>query len=766
MCFTEPLLNIENKDKPKAPEFVFRPKARLMELLGEQLIKNHNIALFELVKNGYDADASKVEITLLEINSKEDGVIEVQDDGDGMSFETVTQVWLEPANKHKADFRDNGNRTKKNRSPIGEKGVGRFAVQRLGTQVEMVTKSKGEDEVVVSIDWDDFLKNEYLDEAGIQVKKRTPKVFKKSSTGTRITISGLRTSWKRGDVRKLYRSVSSMTPPDLNPTSENIDLRFKSKEVDKQNTFTVDLNLLPNQGWLEGLFSPETATSNALFVFDFEISDEGMKYVYQYKPYEAIIAEYPKHISKRSVPKDLKDLYLDVGHGVNFFKYEAPELKISKAKNFKKRKDTPKLGRRDKDNPQALGIGKVKGRILGFDFDQDIYERYIKDETGGLVDYVRDNGGIRIYRDSLRVYNYGEPNDDWLQLDHRRVQSPTRRFGARQLMGAIHLDLNDSNELIENTNREGFVENAALEELRHIMMSVLNEFEVERNKDKSVLKKILRYPPGEVGLVDPKKSSNVERLIDDLRETVASNKIYRPLVSHVDRVDKAYSETRDALMSAAGAGLGLVTVFHELERGVRGLHHSIMEGIEPVKLELMSTELISVLEGAMYMVSVKQFETISASRLLNYVLLTQEGRFKKHGITFLNGFSENKSIDFEIKGVRRILTSVLVNLLDNAIYWVDFKGEKEKYIWVGTTDDLDGPAIVIADSGDGFRDTPEDVIAPFFTRRETGMGIGLYFADMAMKSHSGRLSFPEQHAIEVPKVAVGARVAMVFKGDN
>jgi len=553
-----------------------------------------------------------------------------------------------------------------------------------------------------------------------------------------------------------------MTPPNLNPTKEPINEIFKTKKIKKANEFNINLEIEPNKGWLEGLFDPATAAEHALFVFDFCISNEGMQYIYRYRPYAGILKEYPKHVLSRSLPEnDPGKKYIDLGSGVSFYKFSPPGLKISKSSNLIKRAKVVDLRAKTKNRPDALGIGTIKGRILGFDFDKDIYDRYIKDETGGLVDYVRDNGGVRVYRDGLRVYNYGEPNDDWLQLDHRRVQSPTKKFGARQLMGAVHLDLDESNRLIENTNREGFVENEALEELRHAMMSVLNEFEVERNKDKSNLKRILRYAPGEVGLANPEKSKNVERLIDDLKDVVRTNKQYKPLVSKVERVDQAYTETRDALMSAAGAGLGLVTVFHELERGVRALHGSIMDGIDPERLELMSTELVSILEGAMYMVSAKKLEVITASKLVSYVLLTQGNRFRKHGITFLNGFSENKTHDFEIKGVRRILTAVLVNLLDNAIYWTDFKDSDKKYIWVGASRDLDGPAIAIADTGNGFRDAPEDLIKPFFTRRETGMGIGLYFADMAMKSHSGRLAFPEKGAID------GACVAMVFnEGTN
>lgn len=102
----------------------FRPKARIMELLGEQLIKNHTLALFELVKNSYDADASEVNLNLVNID-KDNGTIIVKDDGYGMSFQTVTEVWMEPAHGHKLEKRIKGIRTEKGRLQVGEKGVGR-----------------------------------------------------------------------------------------------------------------------------------------------------------------------------------------------------------------------------------------------------------------------------------------------------------------------------------------------------------------------------------------------------------------------------------------------------------------------------------------------------------------------------------------------------------------------------------------------------------------------------------------------------------------
>lgn len=720
----------------------FRPKARIMELLGEQLIKNHTLALFELVKNSYDADATAVELNLYKID-QESGEIRVKDNGYGMSYKVVTEVWMEPANGHKLEKRLKDERTDKGRLQVGEKGVGRFAVHRLGTKIRMITKAKDSPEVVVKIDWEEFSKSDYLDEAKVNIYERAPLVFKGNDTGTYIKISNLKQKWRRGEVRKLYRSVKAMTVQPL------ADQHVKQPNSD---IFNVDFNITPPNTWLNDLFDPDLAESQSLFTFDFELSNSGLCYTYNFKPYNSIKADYAGIITDRSTTVTLEN--------PEFFRHNYPQDGENR-KERSKRIKRPNLYKNTK-SPEGIGIGKLKGRFIGFDFDKEIM-RYIKDEKGGLEEYVKQQGGVKVYRDGLRVYNYGEPGDDWLGLDHRRIQGPTRKFGSKQIIGEVHLNLLDSSELKEKTNREGFVENDAYNELVYAMLCVISQFEAERNKDKRKLKDALNTVPGDSK--SPAKKKGIEELLNELEQSVIKDPNLDKQIGNIVRgVGKSYRETRDVMLSAAGAGLGLVTVFHELERGVKGLNASINEQAPIEILQQMSNELVSILQGAMYMVSNNQMEEITASKLVKYALLTQQRRFKRHEIIFLDGFENLPNLDFRIKGMRRMLTSALVNVIDNAIYWLD-EIETPRYIWISPSDDLESPAIIIADNGPGFIDDGVDVVQPFHTRKPAGMGIGLYYTDMVMKSHNGRLSFPEHTSIELPKNLTGAAVALVFKDD-
>ncbi|MBX8472588.1 ATP-binding protein [Pseudomonas sp. RIT778] len=741
----------------------FRPKARIMELLGEQLIKNHTLALFEIVKNSYDADASEVKLTLQNID-QENGIIEIRDDGYGMSFKTVKDVWMEPAHGHKLEKRLEGKRTGKGRLQVGEKGVGRFAVHRLGTKITMVTKSDNTPEVVVNIDWEEFSKSDYLDQAEITISEREAETFVNGATGTYIKISNLKQKWRRGEIRKLYRSVKSMTPAPLTLENQNGD----SEKPKYKDGFEVTFKIEPPKNWLDDLFDPELAESQSLFCFSFELSNKGLHYDYKFTPYAAIKADYHGIIDDRDSPITSENF--------EFFRFKFPE----DGQNWKERNKRPTrpnlyqtietITNGDKDEfkepsikKTGLGIGTLKGKIIGFDFDKEIM-RYIKDEKGGLEEYVKQQGGIKVYRDGLRVYNYGEPGDDWLGLDHRRIQGPTRKFGSKQIIGEIHLELEGSPELKEKTNREGFVENDAYNELVYAMLCIISQFEAERNKDKRRLKDALATAPGKQNNLNNKKG--VEDLLNELEQSVLKNTELDAQIGDLVRgVGKSYRETRDVMLSAAGAGLGLITVFHELERGVKGLNASIQDKAPIDQLQMMSNELVSILQGAMYMVSNKKMEEINASDLVKYALLTQQRRFKRHNITFLDGFKNSPQLDFKIKGMRRMLTSALVNVIDNAIYWLD-ENEAERYIWISPTKELESPAIIIADNGPGFIDGAADIIQPFHTRKPAGMGIGLYYTDLVMKSHAGRLAFPEKHSIETPKVITGAQVGLVFKKEE
>ena len=105
-----------------------------------------------------------------------------------------------------------------------------------------------------------------------------------------------------------------------------------------------------------------------------------------------------------------------------------------------------------------MASAPLSGEFYVYDRDREILSRYADRRL--IERFLDQNGGVRIYRDDMRVYNYGESDDDWLSLDLRRVNSPTRNISRNIVIGTVNLRLETSLQLQEKTNREGFVANA------------------------------------------------------------------------------------------------------------------------------------------------------------------------------------------------------------------------------------------------------------------------------------------------------------------
>ena len=167
------------------------------------------------MKNSYDADSNIVNIYMDNVDDKDSGMIIIEDDGHGMSAEVVEKVWLEPGSDFKTQkIKNLEGSPKHNRLPIGEKGIGRFGVHKLGNIIEMTTKAEGENEVFVKIDWTDFESVKYLEDVPIEIVVRNePEIFKDGKTGTNILISNLRKKWERGIAREVKRAVTALASP-------------------------------------------------------------------------------------------------------------------------------------------------------------------------------------------------------------------------------------------------------------------------------------------------------------------------------------------------------------------------------------------------------------------------------------------------------------------------------------------------------------------------------------------------------------------------
>ena len=187
----------------------FSISPRILSHLGEDLIKNESIALFELIKNSYDACAKYCIVDFSFQNGKLKSLT-IEDDGFGMSKEIIETVWLVVGTdnkKKKLEPNECG------RIPLGEKGIGRLSIHKLGNKITLISKAKNSSEAELSIDWNKLNSAKSIGDFSIELNENSkPKIFL-NATGTKIIIEDLKTDWDRRQLREVYRNITSLNSP-------------------------------------------------------------------------------------------------------------------------------------------------------------------------------------------------------------------------------------------------------------------------------------------------------------------------------------------------------------------------------------------------------------------------------------------------------------------------------------------------------------------------------------------------------------------------
>jgi signal transduction histidine kinase len=677
----------------------------MLLLFGDQLIRDPGIAVFELVKNAYDADATNVTVTLSDVANPSKGMVVVEDNGCGMDWDIITNVWLEPGTDYREQQKRDGERTPKfGRLPLGEKGVGRFAAHKLGRRIRLITRKAGSAEVVVEIDWKKFSGQDYLDATDVEISEREPEHFGGRRTGTRIEVRELQEGMSRGTVRQIHRAVTSICSPFGGP-----------------NEFAATIEVSPDESLLDGLLDVRKVLEAAPYVAICEVNGDQLEYDYEFTPFLGM--ERIGGRKAKGVTMKIPDL-VDLANSAAIF--------------------------------QRIGDVYMEFRI--FDLDPQVLA-FASNDRKGLKDFLRYNGGVRVYRDGIRVYDYGEPGNDWLELGVRRVNHPTRHVTSNQIIGAVHIRGESSRGLIEKTNREGFIEDENYRLFKEIVSFSLAQVELERNKDKQRIRAAYSSRKLKEPVID-----ETEKLKEELRRHPEVEIVLLPLV---EDVEYQYRRMRDDLLTAASAGLTLTTVIHEVEKAIKNVSTAIERNAPIDELKENAVHLNELIEGLTYLTRKTGRLDVQASSIIRKAIYNTNYRLRAHSIDLINGI-EDGNPDFFVKCTQRLIIASLMNLFDNSIFWLRTKGKHERKIYIGTSTNLPGggPAIFVADNGPGFQDPPEMMIEPFMTRKPEGTGLGLHIVDQIMKAHEGRLAFPSREDLGLQDDYVGAIVALQFKGEK
>lgn len=435
-------------------KLAIKPYVRLLKMLGEDLIKDEKTAFIELVKNAYDADATWVTVDFknfgenLNVTAKSEIVIE--DNGDGMTDEILKNEWLNPGTSFKKTRKSSSAVTGKGRILQGEKGIGRFAMFKLGRTIELNTKHQ--DEIIeksISVDLsnydDDFIsklgnnKAELLESIEVILSEVSESTFEKScsiertGTGTRLTISNLNGTWNAKKIKEVYFDIAALQ--SISPIINGWTHDSKLEDFNKGNReFTVNF-------YRDGI---ETSHK---------------------KEYESNLTELLNIIKDKSFLK-VKNGKFDDKKGT--FSYTINDVTNSvkitdqaiKNLNVYKRYFVEERENFDVDN---IECGPFSFEFYIFLLDPKSYNKIESEKYKISSKEEREilkKHRIYLYRDAIRVYPYGDPKDDWLQTDTLRgVFSAGQFFSNDQVVGLIEITHLGNPKLQDKTNREGLISN-------------------------------------------------------------------------------------------------------------------------------------------------------------------------------------------------------------------------------------------------------------------------------------------------------------------
>lgn len=682
--------------KAHAGKAQMRARARLVKLIGDELISDEPVALVELVKNAYDADANVVNVVFEGDDLDNLNRIIVEDDGYGMCLDDILNKWLEPGTISKRGKE----LTPKGRIIQGAKGIGRFASARLAGRLILETKMIDRPGVIVIIDWGIFDDDSYLDDIEIEWEESDPQSL---THGTRITMEALRKKWNENDFRTLHSRLTRLISP------------FKN-------------------------------------VHDFDILLEVPGY-----------ADYSGEVS----PPDMimKPRYKLLGH-LDEDGCFSGDIKIDDS-NIEKF-DKQRL--REKNQPVCCGPFTVE--IRAWDRDTESL-RPFAEQYGFSVSKIRSTlneyCGVSIYRDGFRVHPYGQKGDDWLNLDNRSRQNPTKNLANNQIVASLHIGREANVSLVDRSTREGLVINDEFNDLQEWFKEILNLLEGSRYKAKPRNEDARNDTPLFEGL------SLKEEVGEALKTLGTGHPVAKLMIDADKRIQDKAERIRDylnRLLTLSGLGQMVDHVIHEIGAPLGLINRQV--AVLEKKLLPFIAGMPGTCQGADFKWAKEQVPVkindikgrCEQIHLLRNRLDPQTPAKRGRATIFdvceeientLDLFSvliERQKVVIDsrfpdgplrVQMSRASLGQLLSNLVDNALYWITRQHGKGSggRILIALSAKDSGFVITVNDDGPGVpEEDRERIFDSYYTTKPSGMGLGLFVARLAMEPY-GRLILSE-----------------------
>lgn len=477
----------------------FRVHASLIYKLGESLIADEVTALSELIKNAYDADATICTLTIKtdyveKIDGREcTGYIELSDNGCGMDSAAIINGWLTLSNSPKKKMKKENKTTPiYNRYPLGDKGLGRLSVQKLGRYMQMVTKAVDSDiEFCVIIPWGDFLKNTTIDQIPVTINK---KYISSNKSYTKIIIKDLidPTLWGRSEqINLLTNSINKIVSPFRNESSDfRIFAQINNQKIDTDNTVFNELLLSARAKhtirYCSGKATVVSEIKNAFF-YNRDILPKVMSGEITFS--ETVVNDFVE-----SYKEDISNVSTCFKKGVTLIVMDSCDFPEILAPISYDEMST------DKGGVLFGDPGKFECEVYEYSLDREFldylydnisYSRLI--ERDEYREFISRYHGIKVVRDGFVIQGFGDGDGgDWLGLSSSS-KTKGNYFDLRNdsVIGCVYLTGICNSALKETTNREGFVEDEFFRAFKSILDGSIKRINRNRKKLNDLMKKYI-----------------------------------------------------------------------------------------------------------------------------------------------------------------------------------------------------------------------------------------------------------------------------------
>jgi len=718
-----------SKTNEEQPYVQFTIESRVLRELGERLVSDAEVALTELIKNSFDADASECTIVL-----SGDQLV-IQDNGNGMSFDDFRTKWMRIATGNKEK---NPISSRYKRKLTGSKGVGRFAVRFLGKKLileSVAVNSEGMlEKLTAGFDW--AILDQNVDILDLKVPYKLEPT--NSATGTTLTIQGLRVGIEQRTLYNVKSGVLGIASPVyafLNDAPEAVQQRFSL-----DNSEDPGFNVLFD----EDIRDNEDLTPLAAIVLANAVASTRIHFTNN--EFEVIVHHSQRgEVFRESYTMDNtigSDIYIDV----RYF-------------------------------PKRAGVFQRNDDFRG----------------PAAWNWIRTNNGVKVYDHGFHIKPYGTDEDDWLQLNHdtaynrRRWRSTlTEQFFPMdpvdaneakrnpmvslptnyQTVGAIFLEslsIKDAGDdsLSPSMDRQGFIANAGFAQLQD-----LTRFSVE----------LIAHFDKKIQLEDEEKARNalyvqrtveIDSAIREIQNSVSLNKADKErIVTHYSRVksdiknlEEYDRNAREGLetMSLLGVVAGFMT--HEFQAALMHLETAANK-IRTLALKdpSLNSEVESIDNSIKYFTGYIDYTKLFVSSLH----LTDVKPYKvlptvMHVISTFNKFQIERNVEVDTSGIEKNLVAPLLpaamyqgivhNLYTNSLKILLSSSQKHKLIAIQSWNEKGRNILQVLDNGPGIAPEVERRIwDPLYTTTSSGnnplgsgMGLGLPLVRKVVQARRGTI---------------------------